>query len=165
VARCRGRAAPARFARRSFAAPYLRQYASVTSAPMLCDTMTSSRAPVLPARSIRFASWSANVVDRCERRAVRDRVDRRDARLHEVSREALPDTGVAQHAVDEQHWQRCRRGLRLPQQKAVEHHPLRRAGQRRYSRQTEPQRPSHADAHRRTAAASARSRRSRNRST
>ena len=49
-------------ARRSFAAPYLRQYASVTSPPMLCDTTTSSRAPVFArTASIRFASWSANV--------------------------------------------------------------------------------------------------------
>ena len=81
---------------------------------MLCATTIDLAAPV-SARiaSIFAAAWSAKQLDRRERRPVAQRVDRGDTARCEPAHERMPDAGIAEHAVQEQHRRARRRGRRV----------------------------------------------------
>ena len=91
---------------RRFDAAVAAEYARITSPPMLCATTTTLRAPVSREDRVDLRRGLVGErLDRRERRAVRQRVDRRDAARRELAREAVPDAGIAQHAVHQQHRQ------------------------------------------------------------
>ncbi len=61
-------------------------------------------------------------IDRGERRAVRQRVDRADAARREIFFHRQPDAGVAQDAMQQEHRRSGRRGRRVGEQPSVENH-------------------------------------------
>ncbi len=86
------------------------------------------------------------ILDRCERRTIREAVDAGDAGAFEEPRHPHPDAGIAEHAVQQDHRRLHPRRRGIAHEESVEHHARRGAGERPVFAPHQPRRRARADA-------------------